>query len=125
MVFHVFTCHGGSFVYMSSCFYMSCHGGSCVLHVMVVLEFSMFWWFMFFCMSWWFMLFLHVMVVKGLGGWVGDWVGVSRVGMRISCFSHFFGRDGKDIVGGKVLLQVPPRKDNSLSAVSCGINVWA
>ena len=87
MVVHDFvTCHGGS------CFYMvvhvfsnvmvvhvfsTCHGGSC---------FYMSWWFMSFYMSWWFMfiftchggscLLTYVLVVKGLGGWVSDKVGV-------------------------------------------------
>ena len=141
MVVHDFvTCDGGSCVYMSWWFIclhvimflhvmvapvFTCHGGSCFLHVMLILEFSMFWWFLFFYMScfymsWWFMLFYmswwFMSSYTCHGGQGFGWVG-------IFCYSDFFCRDGRGIVGGKVLLQVPPRKDNSLSAVSSGINL--
>ena len=113
-VFHVFsTCHGGSCFstcHGGSCFsarhVFTCHGGSCV-----------------FTCHGGSCLLTYVLVVKGLGGWVSDKVGVK--GWNVLFLLVFFGRDGKGIVGGKVLLQVPPRKDNSLSALSCGIVVRA
>ena len=58
MVVHVFsTCHGSSC--FSACHVFTCHGGSC-----------------FFTCHGGSCLLTYVLVVKGLGGWVSDKVGV-------------------------------------------------